>query len=374
MMSNILITIYIDGLFYKGSGIGRYYESLLKEFSKQNIRIYTCVPKRFKGDFEKDFETYLNNISPIYVNYEKFSYKNFIQTGKILKNLEDKVDLFFYPHINLPFYVPNKVITTVHDLIPFTRWWDRDILKKEIFGFFLRRAVTKSKKIIAISHVTKEDLLRHNLKIKNQNKIKVIHEFIDDKFITSLKPDKPLIEENYFLFVGNRKKHKNLKNLILAFNQIKDQTNYKLVIAGRKDINDDKDEVEELIDKLNMENYIIQFTDLSDENLINLYSYAKLFVFPSFYEGFGLPPLEAIACGCPAITSNIPVLEEIFGNKIACFDPYSIKDIAEKLLFLLTNEGERDNLLTAGKQKLEFFDKQRITHEYLTTFKEIREK
>jgi glycosyltransferase involved in cell wall biosynthesis len=149
-------------------------------------------------------------------------------------------------------------------------------LKKEIFGFFLRRAVTKSGKIIAISHATKEDLLRHNPGI--DNKIKVIYEFIDDKFITSLKPDKPLIEENYFLFVGNRKKHKNLKNLILSFNQIKDQTNYKLVIAGRKDNNDGKDEVEELIDKFNMENYIIQFTDLSDENLINLYSYAKLFV------------------------------------------------------------------------------------------------
>ena len=74
----------------------------------------------------------------------------------------------------------------------------------------------------------------------------------------------------------------------MAFNQIKDQTNYKLVIAGRKDNNDGKDEVEELIDKLNIENYIIQFTDLSDENLINLYSNAKLFVF-LFYEGFGLP-------------------------------------------------------------------------------------
>ena len=364
--------VYIDGLFYKGSGIGRYYESLMKEFSKKDIKIYTCVPKRLKKDFEKDFEGYLQNIIPIFVDYEKFSYKNFIRSEAILKKLENKVDLFFYPHINLPFYVPHNTITTIHDLRFFSEWWDRDILKKEIFGFFLRRAVTKSGKIIAISHVTKEDLLRHNPGI--DNKIKVIYEFIDDKFITSLKPDKPLIEENYFLFVGNRKKHKNLKNLILSFNQIKDQTNYKLVIAGRKDNNDGKDEVEELIDKLNIENYIIQFTDLSDENLINLYSNAKLFVFPSFYEGFGLPPLEAIACGCPAITSNIPVLEEILGNKIACFDPYSIKDIAEKLLFLLTNEGERDILLKDGKQKLEFFDKQRITHEYLTTFKEIREK
>lgn len=361
--------IYIDGLFYKGSGIGRYYESLMKEFSKQDIKIYTCVPKRLQKDFEKDFEGYLQNIIPIFVDYEKFSYKNFIRSGKILKKLENKVDLFFYPHINLPFYVPHNTIATIHDLIPFANWWERNILKKEIFGFFLRRAVTKSKKIIAISHVTKEDLLRHNPGI--DNKIKVIYEFIDDKFITSLKPDKPLIEENYFLFVGNRKKHKNLKNLILAFNQIKDQTNYKLVIAGKKDINDGKDEVEELIDKLNMENYIIQCTDLSDENLINLYSYAKLFVFPSFYEGFGLPPLEAIACGCPAITSNIPVLVEILGSEIACFDPNSLDEVAKKLHFFSSNEKQRINLLNIGKEKLEFFNKQNIVSEYIRTFKNI---
>ena len=94
--------VYIDGLFYKGSGIGRYYESLMKEFSKKDIKIYTCVPKRLKKDFEKDFEGYLQNIIPIFVDYEKFSYKNFIRSGAILKKLENKVDLFFYPHINLP--------------------------------------------------------------------------------------------------------------------------------------------------------------------------------------------------------------------------------------------------------------------------------
>ncbi len=362
--------LYIDGLFYKGSGIGRYYESLLKEFSKQNIRIYTCVPKRFKGDFEKDFEGYLQNIIPIFVDYEKFSYKNFIQTGKILKNLEDKVDLFFYPHINLPFYVPNKVITTVHDLIPFTRWWDRDVARKKLYGLFLKRAVAKSKKIITISNVTKKDLLHYYPKL-NEDKIKIIYEFIDEKFIPFPKTTKSLIEGEYLLFVGNRKTHKNLKSLILAFHQIKDRTNFKLVIAGRKDNNKNKDEIGELIDNLHLQNFIIQITDLSDKNLINLYSYAKLFVFPSLYEGFGLPPLEAISCNCPVISSNIPVLQEILGPEIACFDPNSIDDIAEKLLFLLTNKEEREKLLKIGEKKLELFDKQKIIKEYIEIFKNI---
>jgi glycosyltransferase involved in cell wall biosynthesis len=204
-----------------------------------------------------------------------------------------------------------------------------------------------------------------------ENKTVVIYRFVDDKFLNIEKPENPLISENYLLFVGNRKKHKNLKNLILSFNQIKDQTNYKLVIAGRKDNNDGKDEVEELIDKLNIENYIIQFTDLSDENLINLYSYAKLFVFPSLYEGFGLPPLEAISCNCPVISSNIPVLQEILGPDIACFDPNSIENISDKLLFYSNNEENRMNLLKKGKERLRLFDIEKIINEHLYIFNDL---
>jgi len=363
------INLYIDGLFYTGTGIGRYYESLAKEFAKRGISIVTCVPERLKKDFEKDFAG-VPNIEPMFVDYEKFSLKGLWKQFSILKDLENKVDLFFYPHINLPFYIPRNTIITIHDLRPFTEWWDRSELKREMYKILMKRAISKSKKIITISNAINEDLIKYYKNIKLESKINVIYEFIDDKFINFQKPREPLIKENYFLFVGNRKKNKNLKNLILAFNKIKDKVNFKLVVAGRRDAGVSKDEIDELIENLNLKNFIIEFLNPTDKDLINLYTYAQLFVFPSFYEGFGLPPLEAISCGCPAITSNIPVLEEILGKDIACFNPYSINDVAEKLLSVLKNDGKRQQLLQEGKKRLKFFEKDKIINQYLKCFKE----
>jgi len=102
--------LYIDGLFYRGSGIGRYYESLVKELAKSGIKIYTCVPDELKYDFEKDFSEVLSNIDPIFVDYKKFSLVGFVNQSFVLKNLENKVTLFFYPHVNLAFYTPKILL------------------------------------------------------------------------------------------------------------------------------------------------------------------------------------------------------------------------------------------------------------------------
>ena len=364
------INLYIDGLFYKGSGIGRYYESIIKELAKKDVEIITSVPKRLKNDFEKDFAE-ISNIKPIFVDYEKFSLKGFWKQSSILKNLEKKIDLFFYPHINLPIYIPENTIVTIHDLIPFTEWWDRAEFKRKIYKILMKRAVLKSKKIISISKATKNDLIYYYEKFNIENKIEVIYEFIDDKFINYKKLEKTLISGNYILFVGNRKKHKNLKNLILAFDKIKNKTKCKLVIAGKRDTGVNRDETDELIERLNLKNFIIEFLNPTDENLINLYNFAQLFVFPSFYEGFGLPPLEAISCNCPTITSNIPVLKEVLGEEIACFNPFSVEDIAEKINSALGDENKKKELLFIGKERLKFFNKDKIIDEYLKHFKEI---
>ncbi|GAB6065812.1 glycosyltransferase family 1 protein [Aquifex pyrophilus] len=360
--------IYIDGLFYKGSGIGRYYESLVKEFAKRGIKIYTCVPKRLEDDFEKDFKDVTTNIEPIFVDYEKFSIKGFFNQSKILKALEKKVDLFFYPHINLPLYIPSNTITTIHDLRPFTQFWDRSTLKKEIFRVYIKRALKYSKGVITISNHVKFEL--QNVFKAHQNKIKVIYEFVDDKFHQKSKIQKPIIEGDYILFVGNRKKHKNLTNLILAFNKIKHLVNAKLVIAGSKE-RILEDEVDKLIMTLNLKEFIVEILSPSDDELINLYQYAKLFVFPSLFEGFGLPPLEAAALNCPVITSNIPVLREILTDEIACFNPYDPKDISDKIYKAMTDNEFRLKLLNIAKKRLQLFQKEKIIEEFIEYFHNI---
>jgi len=359
--------LYIDGLFYKGSGIGRYYESLVKELAKRNIKIYTCVPERLKHDFEKDFRGVLLNIEPIFVNYEKFSPKGFLKQSSIIKKLENKVDLFFYPHINLPLYVPKNTITTIHDLIPLTKFWDRNELKRKIFIFYLKRALKKSKSIITISKTVASELKeRFNL---DRKEINVIYRFIDDKFYCNDKQIKPMLKEKYILFVGNRKKHKNLSNFIFAFSKIKNKSDIKLVITGSKE--KQKNDVDILIENLNLKKHVIEFISPSDEDIMSLYKYAKLFVFPSLFEGFGLPPLEALALGCPVIASNIPVLKEILGDEIACFDPYDVDDMANKIYKAITDDYYREHLLTIGKERLKFFDKNEIIDELIHYIKNV---
>ena len=154
----------------------------------------------------------------------------------------------------------------------------------------------------------------------------------------------------------------------MAYSKIKEAINVKLVIAGSKD-KDDK--IDEIVESLNLRPYIVDITSPSDEIIINLYQNAKLFVFPSLFEGFGLPPLEALSLGCPVVASNIPVLREILGEKIACFNPYDIDDIANKILKAVKDDKYRDKLLKIGKERLELFDKDKIIDEYLRVFNEF---
>jgi glycosyltransferase involved in cell wall biosynthesis len=360
------MVVYIDGLFYKVFGIGRYYESLVKEFSRRNINIYTCVPRRLEKDFTKDFEDFSENINPIFVNYEKFSIKGMINQSSILKTLENNVDIFFYPHVNLPIYIPNNTIVTIHDLRSFTKYWDRNFLKKYILKNFVRRAVKRSNYIVAISKTT-ESKIKEFFEIE-ENKIITIYEFVNDKFTNYPSVQQPIVREPYILFVGNRKKHKNLSNLIKAFYSIKDRIPHKLVITGARDKDKKSDEIDSLIGKLNLNNRIISFVSPDDDTVINLYHHADLFIFPSLFEGFGLPPLESITCKTPVIASNIPIFREILGEKIACFDPYNVEDISSKILYALDN---KEKLLEIGRERLKLFEKEKIIQQFIDLFSRV---
>jgi glycosyltransferase involved in cell wall biosynthesis len=360
------MNIYIDGLFYKGSGIGRYYESLTKEFAKRGIKIYTCVPNNLRNDFEKDFSN-IPNIEPIFVYYEKFSLKGFFKQSEILKKFEKELTLFFYPHVNLPYYIPKNVVITIHDLRPLTKFWDRNEIKRKIFIFYLKRALKHSTKIIAVSNTVAKEL-KQNFK-GTDKKIEIIYEFIDDKFINQNQSRHRIFDYPYILFIGNRKKYKNLSLLIKAFAIIKEKIPYYLVIVGDKE--KERDEVDILVENLNIQERVIQFIKPSDEVIISLYKFADLFVFPSLFEGFGLPPLEAVSLGCPVILSDIPVLREVFGEAGFYFNPYSEEDLARAILTVISDEKLRSELLEKQKERLKMFDKNKIIEQYISLFERI---
>jgi len=357
--------LYIDGLFYRCAGIGRYYESLIKEFSQRGIKIYTSVPLNLKQDFQREFY-HFDHIEPIFVDYSKFSFKGFAYHSKVIRHLKGVVDLYFYPHINLPYLIYPNTVVTVHDLIPYTSYWHGGSLKKSIFSFFLNRAVQYSAKIVTISNTVASELKVH---YKNAaNKTITIHRFVDIKFDKAVTP-KPLLKKPYLLFVGNRKKHKNIDQLVRAFNRVKASIPHCLVLAGSKD--SEKDTIDQLIDSFEINERVISLTDLSDEQIISLYYHAELFIFPSFFEGFGLPPLEAVKLGCPVILSDIPVFKEIFGNAGRYFNPHDQMDLAKTLLDVVANPQERFELLSKQRERISLFDTSRAVEQHISLFKEV---
>lgn len=360
--------IYIDGLFYRASGIGRYYESITKELAKRRIEIITTVPVKYKKEFYNDFSE-ISSIKPIFVNYEKFSIKSLLFHSLLLANLKKAVDIFFFPHINLPFYVPPITLVTIHDLIPLTAYWHRGGFKRFLFTYFLKHSINKAKAIVCISKAVRKDLSLYTKEAEMKSFI--IYEFPDEKFLKISRDSKNIINEPYILFVGNRKKHKNLDKLLLAFNKIRDDIPHKLVIAGSKDKNIELDHIDELLVKLNLQDRVIQIVSPDDETVASLYKYADLFVFPSIFEGFGLPPLEAVSVGCPSILSNIEILREIFGEAGIYFNPLDPDDIADKIKQALKNASFKAELLIKQRKRLEIFNKEKIIDEYIQLFKKI---
>lgn len=361
------INIFIDGLFYKCSGIGRYYEFLIKGLAqREEINdIYVTTNLNEKDNFKEEIKN-TSRVKPIYVDYKFFSLKEFFCKGNILKNLESKVDIFHFPQVNLPLYVPGNLVITVHDLEPLQR--KKAFLRKNGFKFYLKRALRRSSRVIATSNTTKREILK--FRPQTAEKLTVIYEAIDEKFLKKTNHIPTLIKGNYVLYVGNRKKHKNLGNLIKAFKIVKKaRPELKLVIAGNKFA--EVDEVDILRKKLRLADEILEFINPSDQEIIQLYANAQAFVFLSFYEGFGLPPLEAMALGTPVIISNISVLKEICDTAAFPVNPHSDEDIAKGILKVIQDDRFKTDLIRRGAKQVETFDRKKTIQEHISLYQEI---
>jgi len=275
----------------------------------------------------------------------------------------------------MPFFVNKaKVIVTIHDLVPilFTKtqlsrhpynnfrfWWR--------WNFTFKLIRNRIDFVIADSENTKNDCIKH-LKIPEE-KIKVIYIAADEIYrpLDSTEEVKKEIKKyninsQFILFVGTLESRKNIPNLIKAFYKLKNRgITHKLVITGKKGWN--YAEIFKTVEKLNLQKDII-FTDyVPEEDLVKLYNAAEVFVYPSIYEGFGLPPLEAMSCGCPVITSNISSLPEVVGDAGITIDPYNIEELANKMYEVLINEDLRKELSTKGLERAKLFSWKKAAEE-----------
>jgi glycosyltransferase involved in cell wall biosynthesis len=272
-----------------------------------------------------------------------------------------KYDILFCPgNISPLFKFPGyKVVSTIHGLacLAFPHTYNRFFVL--YYKYVIPKTLKNSDAIIVVSQSEKEQIFRNYPWYKNR--IYVIPNGINDFFLSQ----KIIYEkENYILYVGSLNPVKNVEGIIKAFLMIKDNIPHSLVIAGPK---------LRIFKKIKTKCHErIKFVDnLAENELINLYKKAAVFVFPSFYEASPFPPFEAMACGCPVVASAIPSLIERCGDAAVYCNPYDIRDISEKILMILKNKKLCDELINKGINRVKNFSWIKIAKETIKVFEDV---
>jgi glycosyltransferase involved in cell wall biosynthesis len=256
-----------------------------------------------------------------------------------------------------PFYVPCKSVVTIHDLNYMNIGEYMSPLRRNILKYFIAQSAKRSDHIITISNFSKSQIVRA-LNIPPR-KITVTYNSIKKR------PDLPLefqaiakiygIRKPYLFALGSSSPHKNIEKLVEAFLILKrkGRVEGQLVISGH--IPEMKNNIAPLVKKMRLENDIITTGYIPDSHLVVLYKNAEVFVFPSLYEGFGIPVLEAFYYGAPVACSNVSAIPEIAGDAAVYFNPKDVYDIANAIDLLLKDKNKRLELVSKGRARLNLF-------------------
>ena len=345
-------------------GVSVYTLNLLNYFKKNSDRF-----TRFKIFLKEKPLPQLPSPSK-YFSYEVVSGKFFwSQIFLPLRLFKKDADVFFSPAHYGPRFCPMPLVVTIHDLSYI--YYPDEFLKKDLYKLrnWTKYTVLKAKKIIAVSQSTKNDLIKI-YKISPQ-KIKVIYNgFNQYKGIKASALKEKKLQKPYILYIGTLQPRKNLINLIQAFykfNQIYPQ--FKLIIAGKKGWLYQK--IFEEVENLGIEDKVF-FTDyVTDHQLVYLYQNAFCLVMPSFYEGFGLPVLEAMNFRCPVIASFSSSLPEVGGDACLYFNPQDVNNLTEKLMKLKSDILLRKKLINKGRERIKLFSWDKCGQETLQILKEV---
>jgi len=351
--------IVIDARMISMSGIGRYIQALIPALIKNSSKLILLGKQKDIEKFPWAKQVELIEVqAPIYSISE--------QKDIFLKT--PKCDIFLSPHYNSPTWLPQakKIAVIIPDTNHLVFGKEMSVAKR-LYGKLFYAVSVKKDIIFTISDFSKSEIVRFT-KIDG-DRIKVAKCAIDKNYFSSIQLQlesesfPPEISQfkhlDYILFTGNVKPHKNLKRSLLAFEKISaTHPGLKFLIVGKKDnfISGDK-AVFELVENNPVLKERVVFTGhLSDLELAYLYKNAKLFLFPSLYEGFGIPPLEAMFFGCPVIVSKEGSLPEICGDAAFYCNAYDVDDIAISINEMLSNTALRNDLIAKGFVKVNEYD------------------
>ncbi len=331
-MKKKTITIYFQGLKKNGAtgGIPRYEASLKRKLNENTEVKFTIIENSLAH--KRGFTWLL----PLLV-FLPFFIK---ERSSIVLSMNYKIPLFVFPSVPRMIIVHDLFHMTVPKLMPFSRW----ILSKLMFPFCLRAVDI----IIVPSQSTKNDIIKFYPKY--ESKIRVVPlagNFMPDEYGETIESS--LLElKDYFLFVGTVEPRKNLINLVQAYKCLPDELKKKhpLIIAGRQGWGGI--DILSHINELELNKHVIWYDNPTDSEVIFLYKNALCLTFPSFYEGFGLPIIEAHQFGVPVITSNISAMPEISGDAAILVEPHSVESIAQGLKKIAENTSLKNKLSKAA--------------------------
>ncbi len=375
---NNTMRIGIDArAIYKNlDGIGRYSLNLIRAIAKIDRQNEYIIFRNNHFD-----ETIVNspNFREVRVGFPALSLRTGFYLGHLVK--KEKVDVFHSLFFVAPLFGIDNVVVTVHDLMAlrFPGFFSgRNFLVSKYACLFHKYMVPKTiahaRKLIAVSKSTKSDL--EQCFSLNPNKVSVIYEAADPCFrkienveILETYRKKGQLPEKFILYVGNTKPYKNIPTLLRAFKQFKTRwkNDYFLVIAGKKDRFHEPTLL--MATELGLLSSIRFLDNFTEEELPLLYNLAKLFVFPSYYEGFGLPPLEAISCGTPVITSNRASLPEVVGDSSILVNPDDANSLAEAMNDVLSNDALQKQMSQKGIAQGKRFSWEKAAVETLDVYK-----
>ncbi|MFA5189002.1 MAG: glycosyltransferase family 1 protein [Patescibacteria group bacterium] len=358
---------------------------------------FNLLDNLFKIDSQNQYQLFYNSHQDISNNLPDFNYPNvkffgfkypnkFFNLGlKLLRYPKiDKIlppaDIFFMPNLNfIALRAGGKKTITIHDL-SFDLFPSFFSLKRQLWHKFInpRKLNAGFDKIIAVSDNTKNDLM--NLYQLPGQKIKVIHSGLDHNLYKPLDKNDPKfleikakyqLPESFILFLGTLEPRKNLTGIIEAFNLLKNNNSQladlHLLIAGAPGWNYKK--IFEIANNSPYTKQIFYLDYISRQDKPYLYNLARAFIFPSFYEGFGFPALEAQACGLPVMAANNSAFPEILGDSAFLVNPDHLEEIAASLNEILSNQELKQDLINKGLENAKRFSWEKCaqkTLDYLT--------
>ena len=358
------------------AGVATYAKNLIKHLVRlnSNHELYFFGSPDFL-DVTEDGRIHLIPTSrSVNGGWKRILWEQFILPSKVKRN---QMDVMFYPdHTGSIFRNLKRTIITIHDLsfmampetFPFTT--------RTYKSLAVQQSIRKADLIIAVSQATKNECIR--LLNIPEDKIKVVHNGIDKSFKKNIEKD--LLDNarrkfglfgRFILFVGTLEPRKNIVRIIRAYHHLRNSFHVQqdLVISGKKGWL--YSEIFHEVERLRLKKHVHFLDYVTQKDLVSLYSLADMFVYPSLYEGFGFPPLEAMACETPVVSSNISSMPEVLGDAAVLVNPYSVEEITTAMSKVLLDNELRMKLISRGLERVKNLSWEKSSEQLLKVFEEI---